>query len=214
MRDEIPRIRVRERERNINVPAKPKKFDNRERTREVEAEVVAAQKKFFLRELGKQLGIVKLACTKTGIERHQYNEWCREDKEFLAHVKEVIEPDVTEIVESKYMKKMLDDSNMGAMQWWLSKKGKSKGFGDSVAVTGPDGGPIEVNGTFTLIKEELPLDAVFDALKAVVYEREKSPFLEHQGRLAKNAEVAKEALEKETKIMRKKLKKKGARPSK
>ncbi len=59
---------------------------------------------------------------------------------------------VLDMAESAILSSISTDKDLAAAKWYLSKKGKERGYGDSVAVTGADGGPIRTAGALDLTK--------------------------------------------------------------
>ena len=85
-------------------------------------------------------GIVSIAAQKLGIHRNTLHRWMREDEQ-LAEAAQLIEEDRLDLAETGLIAK-LKAKEWPAIQYYLTCKGKKRGYGFQVAVTGKDGGPV------------------------------------------------------------------------
>jgi len=72
---------------------------------------------------------------------------------------------VTDVAESTLIKAIRDGS-LGAAQWWLTRKGKDRGFVErrEVQASGPDGGPISISiETARDVREQLQRKLIQEA---------------------------------------------------
>ena len=80
----------------------------------------------MLEALINSLGIVHLACQKARIDRTTHYLWLRTDEEYKAKVEEINEI-ALDFVESKLFEN-IKNLNQQAIQYYLSCKGKSRGY--------------------------------------------------------------------------------------
>ena len=87
------------------------------------------QKKAALEYLRKTFGNVSLTCEKIGISRFTFYRWRDEDSEFNAAVEEINERTI-DTVESQ-MLKGIQDGNARLIIFFLSTKGRGRGYGQT-----------------------------------------------------------------------------------
>lgn len=83
------------------------------------------QQLLFLDELESNLGIVSIACEKTGIERAVFNSWLQK-KDFKERYEMVKELSV-DYVEHQLLKQ-INQGDLNAIQFYLKTKGKKRGY--------------------------------------------------------------------------------------
>lgn len=108
----------------------------------------AQNKKIFLRALKDNLNNVSAAVEISGVSRTQFYTWRREDPDFREKVDEVPEFQI-DFVENALMKRINDGSDT-AITFFLKTKGRKRGFGDNIEVTG------DLNIKITYEDEEKP----------------------------------------------------------
>jgi ACT domain-containing protein len=101
----------------------------------------AQTKQALLDALTKYKGIVTDACKEVGIGRPQYYNHLN-DPEFAAAVKDIQEQ-VLDFAETR-LYSLINQEHPQATMFLLKTRGRSRGYGDQVAITGADGGPIQV----------------------------------------------------------------------
>lgn len=90
---------------------------------------IKKQKKEALEYLRKTFGNVSLTCEKIGISRFAFYRWRDEDPEFNAAVEEINERTI-DTVESQ-MLKGIQDGNARLIIFFLSTKGRGRGYGQT-----------------------------------------------------------------------------------
>ncbi len=96
----------------------------------------------FLALLEVYRGNTSETCRAMTLGYHTYLKWFRADEGFrekLSHVREGL----VDHVESKLMDNIDGRSNK-AIIFWLSRQARHRGYGDSISLTGADGGPIQI----------------------------------------------------------------------
>lgn len=91
----------------------------------------------FIAAYEASLGSVTMAAKKAGVDRTTYYHWCKTDPEFKAACKEAIEMQ-KDFAESQLMK-LIRDGDAGSIKFYLQTKGRDRGYGDKIEVTGADG---------------------------------------------------------------------------
>lgn len=102
--------------KRANVPSRPPQSTS-----------VEEQKELFLQELYKTLGCALGACRKTGIDRATCERWHQDDAEFAERVRLIAE-DALDFVESRMLEE-IQSGNARLIQFYLEKKGRSRGYG-------------------------------------------------------------------------------------
>lgn len=122
------------------------------------------KKKRFLVNLEKSMGIVAAACQMTGIHRSTYYGWIAADPDFRTKATDVEEHRLDH-VESKLLTK-IGKGDAQAIMFYLRTKGRRRGYGESTALTGPNGGAIQhAVLSAEYLAEELPPHAALAALE-------------------------------------------------
>lgn len=91
---------------------------------------IKQNKERLLIELSKSLGIVSIACKAINLSRNQFYIYYNNDIEFKASVDDITEV-ALDFAESKLLEKIKEGSEK-SIHFYLSKKGKSRGYGDKV----------------------------------------------------------------------------------
>lgn len=123
-----------------NAKTKPKATAKRTASSRAKATKAAQTKKNkadFIAAYEASLGSVTMAAKKVGIDRTTYYFWCNTDPEFKAACEEAIEMQ-KDFAESQLMK-LIRDGDAGSIKFYLQTKGRDRGYGDKVEVTGADG---------------------------------------------------------------------------
>lgn len=152
-----PRRRVRTERLEVTVNPEEQKLDH-------VAERIRLQKETFVRELKSRLGLMMMTCEAMNISYETVRGWAKTDPDFLAQISGVQEYTL-DVVEQRFLKKIVDEGDTTAMIFYLKTKGKGRGFSTRVELTGANGGPIESESTIKVseIQKELPAD-VLDAI--------------------------------------------------
>jgi predicted transcriptional regulator len=108
------------------------------------------KKESLLAALEKSLGVVTVACKKSGIPRSTYYKWLKEDNAFLMAVQE-IENVALDFAESQ-LHKQISENSTAATIFYLKTKGKKRGYVERQEITGADGMP--TNFEIEIIKSE------------------------------------------------------------
>lgn len=119
---------------------KPKATAKRTASSRAKATKAAQTKKNkadFIAAYEASLGSVTMAAKKAGIDRTTYYYWCNSDPEFKAACEEAIEMQ-KDFAESQLMK-LIRDGDAGSIKFYLQTKGRDRGYGDKIEVTGADG---------------------------------------------------------------------------
>ena len=111
-----------EKRRRVEKLAKNGKQEQSERRKE-------KQKKDILKALKNTMGNVSLSCEKVGISRFAFYRWRDEDPEFDKAVEEINERTL-DFVESKLMQG-IQDGNARMIIFFLSTKGRGRGYGQT-----------------------------------------------------------------------------------
>ena len=109
----------------------------RAKTAATKAAQTKKNKADFLIAYEASLGNISLAAKKVGIKRGTYYLWCNTDPEFKEACEEAIETQ-KDFVESQLMKS-IRDGDAGSIKFYLQTKGRDRGYGDKIEVTGADG---------------------------------------------------------------------------
>ena len=87
----------------------------------------------MLEALERNLGVVTAACKECNISRNAFYEWCREDPKYNQEVENIMEVRL-DFAESQLLKNIREGISSD-IQFFLKKKGKSRGYGDSMDIT-------------------------------------------------------------------------------
>lgn len=79
-------------------------------------------------------GIMSTIARKLGVTWHTADSWIRESGELMEALKDEKET-ILDMAESTLLNKIKEGDEQSA-KWYLSKKGKQRGYGDSVAIEG------------------------------------------------------------------------------
>lgn len=112
----------------------------------------AKAKETFFKAYEANLGNVSDAARKAGVERTTYYRWCEADKEFKDKCDAVIETQ-KDFAESMLMR-LIRDGDSGAIRFYLSTKGRDRGYGDKVEVTGAEGKDLIPNISIQIIDDK------------------------------------------------------------
>ena len=88
------------------------------------------KKKSFLDALKKSLGIVSIACEKTGLGRHNHYRWLRDDADYNAAYDEILESTIDFVETSLY--KQIKNENTQATLFYLKTKGRKRGYNEVI----------------------------------------------------------------------------------
>ena len=91
-----------------------------------EVYILDSHKEAMLDALKKTLGIVTTACQKADISRGTHYNWLREDPIYKSRVDEISEMAI-DFVETK-MFEGVNNNDSGLIKYYLSTKGKSRGY--------------------------------------------------------------------------------------
>ena len=91
----------------------------------------------FIAAYEASLGSVTMAAKKVGIDRTTYYNWCNTDHDFKAACEEAIEMQ-KDFAESQLLK-LIRDGDASSIKFYLQTKGRDRGYGDKIEVTGADG---------------------------------------------------------------------------
>ena len=103
------------------------------------------QKKDILKALKNTMGNVSLSCEKVGISRFAFYKWRDEDPEFDREVEEINERTL-DFVESKLMQG-IQDGNARMIIFFLSTKGRGRGYGQAKEAGGEKSTGVMLNIT-------------------------------------------------------------------
>lgn len=92
------------------------------------------KKNLALQALESSLGIITSACKAAGIPRRTFYSWMEKDPKFAERVNEITEMAV-DFTESALLKK-IKEGDTTAIIFHLKTKGKNRGYGQSINVTG------------------------------------------------------------------------------
>lgn len=109
----------------------------RAKTAETKAAQTKKNKADFIAAYEASLGSVTMAAKKAGIKRSTYYLWCNTDPDFKAACEEAIEMQ-KDFAESQLLK-LIRDGDAGSIKFYLQTKGRDRGYGDKIEVTGADG---------------------------------------------------------------------------
>ena len=84
------------------------------------------KKETLLKALEQSLGVVTVACKKTGTPRSTFYKWLKDDKEFYNNVKE-IENVALDFAESQ-LHQQISSNSTAATIFFLKTKGKARGY--------------------------------------------------------------------------------------
>jgi len=97
-------------------------------------------------------GLISRIATKAGYSWTATRDFIAADEELKLLVKDEEEA-VDDMAESAIIKKISEGDEQSA-KWWLARRRRVK-FGDSVALTGPDGkGPVQVENILRIITHD------------------------------------------------------------
>lgn len=89
-------------------------------------------KPIILEALEKSLGIITIACKEVGIQRKTFYSYYENDLEFRKAVDDINEITL-DFAENQLLKSIKEGSDT-AIQFYLKKKGKKRGYGDNLDV--------------------------------------------------------------------------------
>lgn len=125
-------------------------------------------KQRFLTILDEHLGIISYAAQQAGIPRRTIYEWMDQDLEFQRKVKEVDHKQL-DFVERKLLENIRTNDTR-AITFYLSTKGKNRGYSTRVEVTTPVDQPIQAAVSVTHeTRDEMGEAALGKALKAAMH---------------------------------------------
>lgn len=90
------------------------------------AVTIRLKKKRMIEALTESLGIVTIACKKTGTDRNTHYNWYHNDKEYKEAVDALSEVSL-DFAESKLLEK-IEEKDTTAIIFYLKTKGKSRGY--------------------------------------------------------------------------------------
>ena len=100
------------------------------------------KKEQFLEALEKSMGIISQAAKKIGIDRTTPYKWMREDEDYDAQVKELLNVSL-DFVEGKLFE-AIDKNNITGIIFYLKTKGKHRGYVERHELAGVDDKELKV----------------------------------------------------------------------
>jgi len=100
------------------------------------------KKEQFLEALEKSMGIMSQAAKKIGVDRTTPYKWMREDEEYDARVKELLNVSL-DFVEGKLFE-AIDNNNITGIIFYLKTKGKHRGYVERHELAGVDDKELKV----------------------------------------------------------------------
>ena len=100
------------------------------------------KKEQFLEALEKSMGIMSQAAKKIGVDRTTPYKWMREDEEYDARVKELLNVSL-DFVEGKLFE-AIDKNNITGIIFYLKTKGKQRGYVERHELAGVDDKELKV----------------------------------------------------------------------
>jgi len=100
------------------------------------------KKEQFLQALEKSMGIMSQAAKKIGVDRTTPYKWMREDEEYDARVKELLNVSL-DFVEGKLFE-AIDNNNITGIIFYLKTKGKHRGYVERHELAGVDDKELKV----------------------------------------------------------------------
>jgi hypothetical protein len=100
------------------------------------------KKEQFLEALEKSMGIMSQAAKKIGVDRTTPYKWMREDEEYDARVKELLNVSL-DFVEGKLFE-AIDKNNITGIIFYLKTKGKHRGYVERHELAGVDDKELKV----------------------------------------------------------------------
>ena len=160
---EAPKRRIRA-ERLVTIPVDADMQSKLSLARER----LKAKKALFISELKSRLGLIMGTCDALSIPYSRVRDWAKNDPEFaeaLVSVKEY----TLDAVENELFKK-ITGGDTKAIIFYLQTKGRSRGFGNKLEVTGEDGGPIQTESSIRVadLAKELPADVLNTIVNAAI----------------------------------------------
>ena len=101
----------------------------------------------LINALEKSMGVVTTACKNVGIHRSTFYEYYNKDEEFKQNVDDI----AIDFTESK-MFEQIQDGNTQLIKFYLSTRGKKRGYVERQEITGAEGLPTNV--TVEIIRNE------------------------------------------------------------
>ena len=132
-----------------------------------------ARKKAMLTALAICKGNVSKACKRAGITRACHYLWAKEDPGYRERCGDMAERLVDDI-ETLFVQSMINADDRQSMRWYLERQAGTRGYGKSETtkhvVSGPDDGPIQVNGSMTVavLRGIVPDKALRSAMRDLV----------------------------------------------
>lgn len=142
----------------------------------------------FLSELESRMGLIMLTCKATGISHTTIQAWSNDDSEFREKLIQSSEHTL-DVVEQALLKNVLD-GDVTAQIFYLKTKGRNRGFGNQLAITGVNGGPVQTEQVIKIsdVRKEIPDDSLdtilvsalqnLKALQPVAIEKAQAPILD------------------------------------
>lgn len=127
----------------------------------------AEDKQRFLAILDEHLGIISYAAQQAGIPRRTIYEWMDSDLDFQRKVKEIDHKQL-DFVERKLLENVKNNDTR-AITFYLSTKGRGRGYSTRVEVTSPSEQPLRTEVAIVSdAREEMSNNALGKALKAAM----------------------------------------------
>lgn len=101
------------------------------------------RKERLLKALEANLGLISKACREIGENENNHYVYYRNDPEYKAKVDQ-IQNVVLDFAESQLFK-LIKEGDRSSIQFFLKYRGKSRGYTESVEVTGKEGIDVKVN---------------------------------------------------------------------
>ena len=105
---------------------------------------IEQHKKALIEALTKSLGNVSTACKAVGVGRGIFYLYYEQDKDFRQAVSDIKEASI-DFAESALLKQ-INEGNTTAIIFFLKTQGKARGYVERQEVSGPDGGPLQIEG--------------------------------------------------------------------
>jgi predicted DNA-binding transcriptional regulator AlpA len=96
----------------------------------------------LIEALEKSMGVVTTACKKVGIHRSTFYEYINNDNEFRNQVEDIGNV-ALDFAESK-MFEQIQDGNTQLIKFYLSTRGKTRGYVERQEITGAEGLPNDI----------------------------------------------------------------------
>lgn len=128
------------------------------------AERDAAAKEAYLEFFQSKSGMAHhyLACVAVGVSRSTVGRWIKTDADFARRIEEA-EDNVVDQISATYLRSTLKADDRRCLQWWLNKKGRRQGFGDSQEIN------LGISGSVLMkhAREEASISTLEEAIRLI-----------------------------------------------